>query len=56
MRRLAIFFLLSCFTFPAFAAKPINVTELEKLLASAHSRPDAKVAQQLAEVELRSEK
>jgi len=52
MRRMAFLLLLACFTLPAFAAKQMNTAELEKLLVSAHSKPDAKLAQQIDDLEL----
>ena len=37
---------------PAFAAKSITVEQLEQVLAAAHGKPDAKVAQQLSGLQL----
>jgi hypothetical protein len=37
---------------PALAAKPVSVDQLEQLLAALRGQPDAKVAQQLYELEL----
>jgi len=37
---------------PALAAKRVTVDQLEQALAAAHGKPDAKVAEQLSELEL----
>ena len=36
----------------AFAAKRVTVEELEQVLAASHGKQDAKLAQQLSELEL----
>jgi VWFA-related protein len=52
MRKLAILLLLVGIALPAFAAKGITVEQLEQVLAAAHGKPDAKVAEQLSGLEL----
>jgi hypothetical protein len=44
--------LLLAVAWPAWAAKPVSVEELDLLLANNQGKPDARVAQQLTEVEL----
>lgn len=50
--KLFLVWLLSASAVPALAAKAVTVEQLEQLLAANHGKPDAKVAQQLAAVEL----
>ena len=52
MRKLLLWLLLATIPLPVFAAKRVTADRLEKLLAAAHGKPDAKVAQQLANLEL----
>jgi VWFA-related protein len=52
MRKLALLLLLAGIALPAGAAKSITVEQLEQVLAAAHGKPDAKVAQQLSGLEL----
>ena len=52
MRKLALLFLLAGIALPAVAAKSMTVEQLEQVLAAAHGKPDAKVAQQLSGLEL----
>lgn len=52
MRKLAILLFVAGIALPAVAAKRVTVEQLEKVLAAAHGKPDAKVAQQLANLEL----
>ena len=49
---LALLLLLPGIVLPAFAAKSITVEQLEQVLAAAHGKPDAKVAQQLSGLQL----
>lgn len=37
---------------PAFSARPVTVAQLQQVIAAAHDMPDAKMAQQLSELEL----
>ena len=52
MRKFAFFLLLASIALPAFAAKRINVEQLEQVLAAAQGKPDAQVALQLSNLEL----
>ena len=53
MRRLPILLLsLAGIAVPAVAARNITVEQLEQVLAAAHGKADAKVAQQLSGLEL----
>ncbi len=52
MRRCAILLLFAGFSFPAMASKSLPVEEFEELLAKLQNKPDARVAQELADVEL----
>jgi VWFA-related protein len=52
MRKLALLLLLAEIALPAFAAKGTTVEQLEQVLAAAHGKPDAKVAEQLSGLEL----
>ena len=52
MRKLAILLFFLTVTLPAFAAKRVTVNELEQILASAHGKPDAELAQELSDLEL----
>ena len=52
MRRFILFLCVAGMTLPAFAAKRVTVEQLDRLLTAAHGKPDAKVAQQLINVEL----
>jgi VWFA-related protein len=52
MRKLATLLLLAGIALPAFAVERVTVEQLEQLLAAAHGKPDAKVAQQLSGLEL----
>jgi VWFA-related protein len=52
MRKLALLLLLVGIALPAFAARNITVEQLEQLLAAAHGKADAKVAQQLSDLQL----
>lgn len=53
MQKLALLLLLLTeIAFPAFAAKRVNVEQLEQVLAAAHGKPDAEVARQLSDVQL----
>ena len=51
MRRLALLLLLAGIALGA-SAKTVTVAQLEEILTAAHGRPDAKIAQQLSELEL----
>lgn len=37
---------------PAFAARRVTVAQLQQVIAAAHDMPDAKMAQQLSELEM----
>ncbi len=52
MPKLLLFLLLVGIALPAFAAKPVTVTQLEQVLVAAQGQPDTKVAEQLSELEL----
>jgi VWFA-related protein len=52
MRKLAFLLLLVGIALPAFAVKPVTVEQLERMLASAQSKPDAEVARLLSDLEL----
>ncbi|MGA2166732.1 MAG: VWA domain-containing protein [Terracidiphilus sp.] len=52
MQKLVLLLLAAEIALPAFAAKRVTTDQLEKVLASVHGRADAKVAQQLANLEL----
>jgi VWFA-related protein len=52
MRKLAILLFFAGIALPATATRRVTVEQLEKVLAAAHGKPDAKVAQQLANLEL----
>jgi hypothetical protein len=52
MRRLALLLLIAGIALSAVAAKRVTVEQLEQVLAASHGRPDAKVAQQLSNLEL----
>ncbi len=52
MRKLAILLLLAEAALPAIAAKHVTVAQLERVLARERDKPDAKLAQQLAGMEL----
>lgn len=52
MRKLALVLLLAVIALPAMAAKRVTVGQLEQVLTAAHGKQDAKVAQQLANLEL----
>jgi VWFA-related protein len=52
MRMFSILLLLTAITPPAFSAKRVSVDQLEQVLAAAHGKSDAKVSQQLSELEL----
>jgi VWFA-related protein len=52
MRKPAILLMLAGLTLPAWAAKRITVEQLEQLLSANHGKADAKVAQQLSDLEL----
>lgn len=52
MRKLALLLLLAAIALPAMAAKRVTVEQLEQALTAAHGKQDAKVAQQLANLEL----
>jgi len=52
MQRLAIFLLMSASASSCLAARGVTAEELEQLLAGAHSKADAKLAQQLSDLEL----
>ena len=52
MRKLSVFLLLAGAAMPALAAKTVTVEQLEQVLAAAHGKSDAKVAQQLSGLEL----
>src|SRR5580658_8831835 len=52
MRNLTLFLVLASTTVPAFAAKRVTTDQLEKIVAADHGKQDAKVAQQLANLEL----
>lgn len=52
MRRFPVLLLLAVMAWPVWAAKSLSVEELDLLLANNQGKPDARVAQQLAEVEL----
>ncbi len=51
-RKLAFLLLIAGFALPAFAVKRITVEQLEQVLSAAHGKQDAKVAQQLSNLEL----
>jgi VWFA-related protein len=52
MQKLGLLLLAAGFALPGFAATRITVEQLEHVLASAHGRPDVKVARQLSGLEL----
>jgi VWFA-related protein len=52
MRKLALFLLLASSVLPAFAAKRVNVEQLERVLTASQHKPDSKAAQQLSDLEL----
>jgi hypothetical protein len=52
LRNLSILLLLACFVTPAFAAKAVTLDQIEELLRYAHDKPDAKVTEQLFDLEL----
>ena len=52
MRKWAILLLVAGTAWPAMAAKSLSVEQFEQMLDTLHGKPDAKVAQQLSEVEL----
>lgn len=52
MPKLILLLLLAGIALPAFAAKRVTVEQLERLMTAAHGKPDAKVAQQLVNLEL----
>jgi VWFA-related protein len=52
VRELAVLLTLAGFMLPAFGEKRLPVAELEQILASASTQPDAKLADQLADLEL----
>ena len=52
MRRAALLLLLITVALPAFSARPVTVEQLEHLLSADHSQRDAKLANQLAGLEL----
>ncbi len=52
MRKLAVFLLLGASASFCLAARGVTAEELEQLLAGARSKPDAKLAQQLSDLEL----
>ena len=52
MRRFFFLLLLAAATLPAFAVKRVTVEQLEQLLAANKSKPDARLAQQLSDLEL----
>ena len=52
MRQLILLLLLAGIALPASAAKRVTVEQLERLMTAAHGKPDAKVAQQLVNLEL----
>ena len=52
MRRLMLLFLLIGSALPSLAARRITVDQLEQIVSAEHSKPDAKAAQRLYELEL----
>lgn len=52
MPKLLLVLLLAGTVLPAFAARQVPVEELEQVLATTHGKQDAKLAQQLSEMEL----
>jgi VWFA-related protein len=52
MRKLTLLMWLAWITMPAFANKRVTTDQLEKIVAADHGKQDAKVAQQLANLEL----
>jgi VWFA-related protein len=52
MRKLALLLLLAGIALPAVAARNITVQQLQQVLAAAHGKADAKVAQQLSDLQL----
>ena len=52
MPKFLLALLLAGTALPAFAAKRVTVEELEQVLAASHGKQDAKLAQQLSELEL----
>jgi VWFA-related protein len=50
--RVALLALIMMLTLPAHAAKQMSVGQLERMLATAHGKADAKIAQQLSTLEL----
>jgi hypothetical protein len=52
MREWAILLLVAAMSLPAQAAKSVSVEQLEQLLAQNQGKPDARVAQQLSDLEL----
>src|SRR6202041_4090715 len=52
MRKLALLLLLAGIALPAVAARNVTVEQLEQVMAAAHGKPDAKLAQQFSGLEL----
>ncbi len=52
IQRLSILLLLGCMVTPAFAVKPVTLDQVDQLLTDAHGKPDAKVTEQLFDLEL----
>jgi VWFA-related protein len=52
MRNLALLLLLAVVALSALAQRSVTVAQLEQVLATVHGKPDAKVAQQLSDLEL----
>src|SRR5574338_275667 len=53
MWKLTIIFLLATAIKPVWAGRRVTVDQLEQFVASAHGKQDAKVAQQLVQMELK---
>lgn len=52
MRRLVLLSVIASIALPAFAVKRVTVEQLEQVLTAAHGKSDAKVSQQLSDLEL----
>jgi hypothetical protein len=52
MREWAVLLVAAATAWPAWAAKTVSVQELDDLLASLHGKPDAKVAQQISDLQV----
>jgi VWFA-related protein len=52
MRRCVLLACLAAMVSPAFAAKRVTVEQLQQVLSSIHSKPDAEIARQLSDLQL----